>query len=88
METVAHESYHLLGYTNEAQVDCYGMQSLWFVATRLGASVAGGAGVRRTVLRDRIYPLRRTETPVYWSPAVPRRRQLRPAPGAARLAES
>ena len=26
LAVVAHESYHLLGYFNEAQVECYGMQ--------------------------------------------------------------
>lgn len=67
METVAHESYHLLGYTNEAQVDCYGMQSVWFVASRLGASTPEAEALAH-LYADRIYPLRRTETPLYWSP--------------------
>ena len=67
LQTVAHESYHLLGYTNEAQVDCYGMQSIWFVATRLGASLAEGEALAQ-LFAQRIYPLRRTETPAYWSP--------------------
>jgi hypothetical protein len=67
LETVAHESYHLLGYTNEAQVDCYGMQSIWFVASRLGASVPE-AQAMAGFFAQRIYPLRRTETPAYWSP--------------------
>lgn len=67
LQTVAHESYHLLGYTNEAQVDCYGMQSIWFVATRLGASLSEAQALAQLFAR-RIYPLRRTETPAYWSP--------------------
>lgn len=67
LETVAHESYHLLGYTNEAQVDCYGMQSIWFVATQLGASVPEAEALGQ-IFWQRIYPLRRTETPTYWSP--------------------
>jgi hypothetical protein len=67
LQTVAHESYHLLGYTNEAQVDCYGMQSIWFVATRLGASLAEGQALAQ-LFAQRVYPLRRTETPTYWSP--------------------
>ena len=47
---VSHESYHVLGYRNEAQVECYGMQSIWFVANKLGASVAEvpGASPRST----------------------------------------
>ena len=67
LQTVAHESYHLVGYTNEAQVDCYGMQSIWFVASRLGASVAEAQALA-ALFAQRIYPLRRTETPAYWSP--------------------
>lgn len=67
LQTVAHESYHLLGYTNEAQVDCYGMQSIWFVATRLGASLSEAQALAQ-LFAQRIYPLRRTETPAYWSP--------------------
>jgi hypothetical protein len=67
LQTVAHESYHLLGYTNEAQVDCYGLQSIWFVATSLGASI-GEAQMLGKLFALRIYPLRRTETPAYWSP--------------------
>jgi len=67
METVAHESYHVLGYTNEAQVDCYGMQSLWFVATRLGASMPEAEAFAH-LFADQLYPLRKTETPLYWSP--------------------
>ncbi|MDE3024157.1 MAG: hypothetical protein KGI93_01170, partial [Acidobacteriota bacterium] len=67
LQTVAHESYHLLGYTNEAQVDCYGMQSIWFVATRLGASLPEAQALAQ-LFAQRIYPLRRIETPAYWSP--------------------
>jgi hypothetical protein len=67
LETVSHESYHLLGYTNEAQVDCYGMQSIWFVATRLGASLSEAQAFAQ-LFWQRLYPLRRTETPLYWSP--------------------
>jgi hypothetical protein len=67
LATVSHESYHLLGYHNEAQVECYGMQSIWFVATKLGAplvvaqAIAGFYAVH-------MYPSRRTQTPAYWSP--------------------
>jgi hypothetical protein len=67
LETVSHESYHLLGYTNEAQVDCYGMQSIWFVATRLGASLSEAQALAQ-LFWQQLYPLRRTETPLYWSP--------------------
>jgi hypothetical protein len=67
LAVVAHESYHLLGYTNEAQVECYGMQSIWFVANRLGATV-DEAQALASFYAARIYPLRRTQTPAYWSP--------------------
>lgn len=66
LQTVAHESYHVLGYTNEAQVDCYGMQSIWFVATRLGASLPEAQALAQ-LFAQRIYPLRRLQTPTYWS---------------------
>jgi len=67
LETVSHESYHVLGYTNEAQVDCYGMQSIWFVASRLGASLSEAQAFAQ-LFWQKLYPLRRTETPLYWSP--------------------
>jgi hypothetical protein len=66
LQTVAHESYHVVGYTDEAQVDCYGMQSIWFVATSLGASVGEGQAYAQ-LFATKIYPLRRVETPLYWS---------------------
>jgi hypothetical protein len=67
LAVVAHESYHILGYSNEAQVECYGMQSIWFVAAKLGASV-DEAQALASFYATRMYPLRRTETPAYWSP--------------------
>jgi hypothetical protein len=66
LAVVSHESYHLLGYTNEAQVECYGMQSIWFVANRLGAPVAEAQALA-SLYATRMYPLRRTQTPQYWS---------------------
>jgi hypothetical protein len=66
LAVVAHESYHLLGYTNEAQVECYGMQSIWFVANKLGASIDESQVVAQ-FYATRMYPQRRTQTPTYWS---------------------
>ena len=66
LATVTHESYHLLGYRNEAQVECYGMQSIWYAATRLGATVAEGERLAR-FYGTALYPQRRTRTPKYWS---------------------
>lgn len=64
--TVSHESYHLLGYKNEAKVECYGMQSIWFVAAKLGASTAEAEAIA-SFYATQMYPLRRTRTPAYWS---------------------
>jgi hypothetical protein len=66
LAVVSHESYHLLGYSNEAQVECYGMQSIWFVASKLGASVVEAQALA-SLYATRMYPLRRTQTPQYWS---------------------
>ncbi len=66
LAVVAHESYHILGYRNEAQVECYGLQSIWFVANKLGAPVAEAQAVA-SFYATRMYPLRRTTTPAYWS---------------------
>lgn len=66
LETVSHESYHLLGYANEAQVECYGMQSLWFVASKLGARAAEAETLAQ-YYATRLYPNRRVQSPAYWS---------------------
>ena len=66
LATVAHESYHILGYSNEAQVECYGMQSIWFVANKLGASIAEAQAIA-SLYATQMYPRRRYQTPTYWS---------------------
>jgi hypothetical protein len=66
LAVVSHESYHILGYRNEAQVECYGMQSIWFVASKLGASTAEAQSLA-TLYATRMYPMRRLQTPRYWS---------------------
>ena len=66
LATVSHESYHLLGYKNEAKVECYGMQSIWFVASKLGASIEESQAIA-SFYATQMYPLRRTKTPAYWS---------------------
>jgi hypothetical protein len=66
LAVVAHESYHILGYRNEAQVECYGLQSIWFVASRLGASVPEAQALA-SFYATHMYPSRRTSTPRYWS---------------------
>ena len=67
LAVVAHESYHILGYVNEARVECYGMQSIWYVANRLGATVAESQAIA-SFYATQMYPERRTQTPAYWSP--------------------
>ena len=67
LAVVSHESYHILGYTNEAQVECYGMQSIWFVASKLGAPVAEAQALA-ALYATQMYPRRRYLTPQYWSP--------------------
>jgi hypothetical protein len=66
LATVSHESYHVLGYRLEKQVECYGMQSIWFVATSLGATVAEGQRIAAYYWRT-MYAQRRQSTPTYWS---------------------
>jgi hypothetical protein len=66
LAVVAHESYHILGYRNEAQVECYGLQSVWFVANKLGGSLAESQALA-TYYATRMYPTRQYTTPRYWS---------------------
>jgi len=67
IQTIAHESYHVLGFYLEATAECYGMQSLWYAAHRLGASVELSQALAQFYWKE-IYPLRRTsDFPWYWS---------------------
>ncbi len=67
IQTIAHESYHVLGFYLEATAECYGMQSLWYAAHRLGASVTLSQELAQFYWKQ-IYPLRRTSKfPWYWS---------------------
>jgi hypothetical protein len=67
LQAVAHESYHALGYRAEATAECYGMQSLWYVARRLGASTNEAEALADWYWRYR-YPAWRTSPhPQYWS---------------------
>jgi hypothetical protein len=66
LATVSHESYHVLGYRKESQVECYGMQSIWFVATSLGAPALEAQRIATNYWRT-TYAQRRVSTPTYWS---------------------
>jgi len=43
--TLAHESWHLRGVTNEAQTQCYAVQSSELVALRLGVQPIGARAI-------------------------------------------
>jgi hypothetical protein len=66
LESVSHESYHTLGFEAEATAECYGMQSLWYVANRLGASQREAERLALWYWRYQ-YPVWRTSHPEYWS---------------------
>jgi len=67
LETISHESYHLLGYRDEATAECYGLQSLWYSAVKLGASPQLGETLA-SLYANQMYPTRRTSShPEYWS---------------------
>jgi hypothetical protein len=67
LQTVAHESYHVLGYRDEATAECYGMQSLWYSAARLGASTRVAEALS-ALYANQMYPTRRKSAhPEYWS---------------------
>jgi len=67
IQTISHESYHVLGWQSEAAAECYGLQSLWYTANRLGASVALAQRLAQFYWKE-LYPLRRTSShPEYWS---------------------
>jgi hypothetical protein len=68
LQAVAHESYHALGYRAEATAECYGMQSLWYVARRLGASTREGESLADWYWRYRYPAWRASPHPQYWSP--------------------
>jgi hypothetical protein len=42
------------------------MQSIWFVANKLGASLSLSQAIA-TFYETQMYPKRRTQTPAYWS---------------------
>jgi hypothetical protein len=67
LQTVAHESYHALGFEAEATAECYGMQSLWFVARTLGASVPQSEALAAWYWRYQYPAWRLGNHTQYWS---------------------
>jgi hypothetical protein len=55
LETLAHESWHLAGHVNEATTECYALQTIAFVAERLGASHEQGEQLARAAFVG-LYP--------------------------------
>lgn len=47
--TLAHESFHLRGYSDEGVTECYALQNTAFVAARLGATRHTAAALQRWV---------------------------------------
>jgi hypothetical protein len=55
LETLAHESWHLAGHVSEATTECYALQTIAFVAERLGAPRAQGEQLARAAFLG-LYP--------------------------------
>ena len=55
INTLAHESWHLAGIQDEAQTECYALQTTAFVAERLGADPVVAQGIAVEALQ-RLYP--------------------------------
>lgn len=55
INTLAHESWHLAGIQDEAQTECYALQTTAFVAQRLGAQPDTGQRIAVEALQ-RLYP--------------------------------
>jgi hypothetical protein len=66
LQAVSHESFHLWGTPVEAKAECYGLQNIWYVAHRLGASLVASQALARAYWEQN-YPLQRKEAPAYWS---------------------
>jgi hypothetical protein len=67
LQVVSHESYHLWGAFEEAKAECYGLQSVFYVATQLGASLERGKELGRLYWTS-LYRVHGTQWPKYYSP--------------------
>ena len=59
INTLTHESFHLRGFTDEAQTQCYAIQTDAWTVVRFGGTPADGAAVARFILSQQ--PLLPTE---------------------------
>jgi hypothetical protein len=66
LQTLVHESIHLRGDPVESHAECYGMQYVALAAQQLG-DTADDAVAIASYYATKLYPLRRTQSPDYWS---------------------
>ncbi len=66
LQVVSHESYHLWGAAEEAKAECYGLQSLFYVASRLGAPLVEAKALGRLYWSD-VYRQHGAQWPQYYS---------------------
>ncbi len=69
LQTISHESQHLLGIRDEATAECNGMQKLSWFARQFGATAAEGRQMAEDYYRD-FYEVKRPGTP-YFLPTCP-----------------
>lgn len=66
LQTLVHEAIHLRGDGVESHAECYGMQYLASAAQQLGDTADDATAIARWYA-TKLYPLRQTQTPDYWS---------------------
>ncbi len=66
LQTLVHEAIHLRGDPVESHAECYGMQSFALAAEQLGDTADDAAAIA-SYYATKLYPLRRTQSPEYWS---------------------
>lgn len=66
IQTLAHESIHLRGNGDEAEAECYGIQSLAYAAEQLGDTPDDAAAIAQ-YYASQLYPQRRSQSTAYWS---------------------
>jgi hypothetical protein len=86
LEVLAHESYHLWGAREEAKAECYGLQSVFYVATRLGAPLDEAKALGRLYWTD-VYRQHGSDWPRYYSPDCRSGGRLDLRPGDTRWPE-
>lgn len=86
LQVVAHESYHLWGAREEAKAECYGLQSIFYVANRLGASLDEAKALGRLYWTS-VYRQHGTQWPKYYSADCRNGGRLDLRPGDSRWPE-